>query len=288
MFRDRDLAVRVLGTLLPAAAGEHLGGRLTARLGGARVRYAAAVAGAAAAELLQDPAAGRAVEQRWVASLALDDLDACRAWARRRPTCASATVVGVEHLPAGRGAVFAGFHLSGGLAIFETLRRHGFAPTFLLAPAAAQAGRYERALRALRLSYLGRVCSPPCIETGPGVRQTLERHLDGGGSVVTLLDVPEDAVQLRDRAPATLFGRPASLPVGILRLALARALPVLPFDGSVVEGRRTVRFHAAVPGSDPEEVLRALLPVMERVVRERPWDWHSWLELDALLGPRPG
>lgn len=287
MFRDRDLVARLLGTLLPAATGERVSDLLTARFGGERARHAAAVAGAAAAELLADADAGLAVQRRWVASLALDDLDPCRAWARRSPACGDAAVVGAEHLPPPGAAVFASFHLSGGLAIFEVLRRRGFSPTFLLAPASPRAGRYERTLRTIRLGYLRRVCTPPCIETGPGVRQALERHLDGGGAVVALFDVPEEAVPLRDRAPATLFGHPVNLPVGMLRLALARDLPVLPFDCAVSGGRRTVRFHAAVRGGDPGAVLRGLLPVMEQVVRERPWDWHSWLELDALFGSRP-
>jgi hypothetical protein len=286
MFRDPDLAVRVLGTLLPGASGERASDRLTARLGGERTRYAGAVAGAAAAELLGDAAAGGAVERRWVASLARDDLDACRAWARVGPRCGDAVVLGAEHLPAPGAAVFAGFHLSGGLAIFETLRGRGFSPTFLLAPAAPRAARYERALRAIRLRYLARVLERPCIETGPGARQALERHLDEAGAVVVLLDVPEDAVQLRDRAPATLFGRRASLPVGILRLAATRGLPVVPFDGSVAGGARTVRFHSPVTGAEPRQSLQQVVAVMERVVRERPWDWHSWLELDALLARR--
>jgi hypothetical protein len=286
MFRDRDLSARVLGTLLPAAMGERVSAALTMRLGGMRARYAASVAGAAAAELLGDAAAGQAVERRWVASLALDDLEACRAWARRDPACGDATVEGGEHLPPPGAGVFASFHLSGGLAIFETLHRRGFAPTFLLAPEAPHAGRYERAIRAIRLRYLTRILERPCIETGRGARQALEQHLDGGGAVVALLDVPEDAVQLRDRATGELFGRAAHLPVGILRLAVTRGLPVVPYDCIVANGSRTVRFYPSVAGAEPQEVLHGVLAVMERVVREHPWDWHSWLELDALLAPR--
>lgn len=288
MFRDRDLAARALGTLLPGAFGERVGDRLTRAFGGDRARHAAAVAGAAAAALLGDPAAGAAVRERWIAALALDDLDACRAWARIGPACGDAAVDGTAHLPPPGAAVFASFHLSGGLAIFEVLLRRGFSPTFLLAPAPPHESRYGRVLRAVRLGYLARVLERPCIETGPGARGELERHLDGGGAVVALLDVPEDAVQLRDRAPATLFGRATTLPVGLLRLALARGLPVVPFDVRVAGGRRAVRFHPAVGGGDPAAVLRDVLATMERVVRERPWDWHAWLELDALLAPRDG
>ena len=45
-----------------------------------------------------------------------------------------------------------------------------------------------------RLGYLARVLERPCIETGPGGRvRTLQDHLAAGGSIVALLDVPEDA-----------------------------------------------------------------------------------------------
>jgi hypothetical protein len=40
-------------------------------------------------------------------------------------------------------------------------------------------------------------------------------------------------------------------------------------------------------GSDPEAVLRTVLPALEAVVRERPWDWHAWLEIDHLLAAAP-
>lgn len=288
MFGDRDLAVRALSALVPGAAGARLDRSLTAAVGGAARRHAGAVAGAAAAELLGDPAAGEQVRDRWVAALAADDRDACRAWARIGPSCAAATVAGGERLPPAGGAVFAGFHLSGGLAIFEVLARRGFAPTFLRAPTPAHASRYARAVGAARLRYLARVLERPWIETGPGARDALDGHLAAGGAVVALLDVPAGALPLRDRATATLFGRAASLPVGLLRVAATRGLPVVPFDGRVAAAARVVRFHPAVHGDDPAALLRAVVTTMERVVRERPWDWHSWLELDALFAaPAP-
>lgn len=285
MFRDRDLPLRALATLLPGAAAERLTARATPVLGGARLAHAAAVAGDAATRLLGD-AAGDAVRRRWLAALALDDLDACRAWARVGPSCADATVTGAALPPSG-AAVFAGFHFSGGLAVFEVLRRRGFRPTFLRAPLPAHATRYQRAIAHARLGYLARVADPPWTETGPGARAALERHLRGGGAVVALVDVPEDAVQLRDRAPVTLFGRTARLPVGLLRLAGALGIPVVPFDGRVERGERTVRFHLAARGGEPEAVLREVVSVLEGVVRERPWDWHSWLEIEQLLDAAP-
>ena len=287
MFRDRDLVARALGAGLPGPLAERVSDRLTAVLGGERLRYAGDVAGAAAAAVLGDAAAGDLVRARFVSACARDDLDACRAWARAGAACGDAAVEGEQLLPRAGAAVFAGFHLSGGLAVFEILRRRGFSPTFLRAPMPATAGRYERVVGAVRLRYLARVLERPWIETGPGARDALAAHLAGGGSVVALLDVPAAALPLRDRASGTLFGRPVSLPSGILRLALAQDAPVVPFDGRVGDGVRTVRFHPPAAGHDPEALLRSVLPALERVVRERPWDWHAWLEIDHLLEAAP-
>jgi hypothetical protein len=283
MFRDRDLIARALGTLLPARLGHRLGDALTPPLGAARGRHAGAAAGGAAAGLLADPAAGAEVAGRFVAALAADDLDACRAWANVGQPCGAALVEGERHLPAPGAAVFVSFHLSGGLAVFEVLRRRGFAPTFLRAPTPQGATRYARVIAAARLRYLARVLERPWILTGSGARAALDEHLSGGGSVVALIDVPVQAVELRDRAAGVLFGRALSVPCGLLRLALARQLPVVPFDGRIEHGRRIVRFHQQVSGADVESLLAGVLCRLEGVVRERPWDWHAWLELDHLL-----
>jgi hypothetical protein len=130
---------------------------------------------------------------------------------------------------------------------------------------------------------LTRILERPWIETGPGVRSALEQHLAGGGSVVALLDVPLPALPLRDRAAGTLFARPLTLPCGLLRLALARDLPVVPWDGRIERGERVVRFHPQAVGADVTTLLSAVLAALEGVVRERPFDWRAWLELDELF-----
>jgi len=95
--------------------------------------------------------------------------------------------------------------------------------------------------------------------------------------------VPAQAVPLRDRTSGSLFGRTLSVPSGLLRLALAQNLPIVPFDARVSDGSRAVRFHAPARGADVGAVLASVLHTLEGVVRERPWDWHSWLELDQLF-----
>lgn len=278
MFRDRDLLLRVLTTPLPASLAHAAGARLTPLLGGARHRHAAAAARAAMERVLGDARLAERASERFAAGLAADDLDACRAWALRRP---APRIEGA--LPAPGPAVFASFHLSGGLSVFEALVARGFRPTFLRAPARPGATRYQRAIDAARSRYLGRLLEKPFVVTGPGVRRALAEYLASGGAVVALLDVPGAALEIRDRARGTLFNRAVDLPVGVLRLAHEGGLPVVPFDARIERGRRIVRFHPAAHGEDVQALLASVLRTLEAVVRERPWDWHAWLEIDHLL-----
>ncbi len=268
----------MLTTPLPARLAHEAGARLTPLLGGARHRHVAAVARAAMERVLGDARLAELASERFAAGLAADDLDALRAWAVRRP---APRVEGP--LPAPGPALLVSFHLSGGLSVFEALVARGFRPTFLRAPARPGATRYQRAIDAARSRYMGRLLEKPFIMTGPGVRRALAEHLDAGGAVVALLDVPSAALELRDRARGTLFGRAVDLPVGVLRLALERGLPVVPFDARIERGRRTVRFHPAAEGGDVPALLASVLRTLEAVIRERPWDWHAWLEIDHLL-----
>jgi len=283
VFRDRDLALRALTVPLPARLAHAVGARATPVLGGARQRYAASVARGAMERVLGDAALAGVASERFAAGLAADDLDALRAWATPGALRRAPRVVGPVPTPG--PAVLAGFHLSGGLGVFEALVRLGLSPTFLRAPAPAAASRYRRVVDAARSRFLARILARPWILTGPGARGALAEHLAAGGAIVALLDVPSAALELRDRARGKLFGREVTLPVGVLRLALGSGVPVIPFDAWIERGRRVVRFHPPAAGADVETVLASVLRTMESVVRERPWDWHAWLEIDALLGP---
>lgn len=285
MFRDRDLALRATAALLPAAAGDALTERATPALLGERFAHVAAAARAAMQQVLGDADLADAASRRFVTGLALDDLDALRAWLGRDGDRARTVRIEGAPLPSVGAAVFVGFHLSGGLPAFDALRRAGFSPTFLCAPPRPGWTRYQRAIAAARLGYLRRTLARPWIHTGPGARGALEEHLAGGGAVVALLDFPRAALELRDRVPATLFGRTVDVPVGVLRLARAHGAPIVPFDARIERGVRVARFHAPIREASVEQTAREVVRVLEGVVRARPADWHAWLEIDQLLAP---
>ena len=103
------------------------------------------------------------------------------------------------------------------------------------------------------------------------------RRLKNGGIVVTGIDRPTNDSRFRP----VFFGRPSSLPVGYIQLALKADVPVV-----VVTGRTLADGHYCVQASDPipmrrfkdtnEEVLwntEEILRVVEQIIR---WDPKQW------------
>ncbi len=289
MFGAPDLALRRGAAWLPPAAGYALTRALTPRLDRGRESNARAIVERNALRLLGDAASSLCAAQGFVDALACDDLDALTAtlWPRRL-RLATTRVEGLEALPAGGPAVVASFHLSGGFRVFDVLNAAGRRPTFLWAEDhAPNLSIYGNALRAARRRHLELVLARRWIIPGPGARDALAAHLDAAGTVVALLDVAPKQLGLRDTAAVPFFGRKVEFALGLMRLAAARDLPVVAYDGRLEGGRRVLRFHPPLRSADPLELLAGIVARLEGVVRERPWDWQGWLDLDPLIGATP-
>jgi GT2 family glycosyltransferase/glycosyltransferase involved in cell wall biosynthesis len=289
LFRDRDLALRLAAAALPARAGYALTCELTPRLGGSRLRYVAEVVQRHVLEILGDPMLAEAAGRGYVPSIACDDLDALTGWLWPRNARLRGLVIeGAEHLPAVGRSVFATFHVSGGFRIYDALCARGFRPAMLGALPERSPSRYQRLVDRSRLEHLRRELDGAILRVGPAVARDAVRspaaHLASGGAVVTALDVSPAALGLRDVGSTSLFDRAVELPIGLLRLAAGSATPVVPFDARLERGRRILRFHRAITSRDPGEVLAHVVRALEGSIRERPWDWQGWLDVDRLLG----
>jgi hypothetical protein len=279
IFDDRDLLRRLGAALLPPSAGY----RRTRQATPASAPPIRAAVTASVATLFREELATEA-GATFLASLACDDLDALtaalwpRAWRER-----SFVVEGASHLPSAGPLVVASFHLSGGFRVFDALVARGFRPAFLRVPFSGAGSRYQRSIEKARALHFRRVLGECLIEVGPGARERLRAHLAEGGAVVALLDVAPASLGLHDTTAAVLFGREIRLPVGLMRLAVETGASVLPYDGRIENDARILRFHAPVTGSTPEEILRATVAGLELVIRERPWDWQGWLDLEVFL-----
>lgn len=234
--------------------------------------------------VLEDASGAEAAARRFVSEVACDDLDAFTATSRSEAArIADLSIVGGNHLPAEGPLVVTSFHFSGGFRVFDVLRAQGRAPVFLHVPPRDLSGRYAIEVHRRRSTYFHENLRPPFLEPGPGARGTIEKHLADGGTIVALLDVSPGMVELRDRSRVRLFDREIDLPVGLLRLADKHQAPVVPYEGRLDDDERTLVFHQPLQGDDAESLLAAAVATFEHVIRERPWVWQAWLDVDAFF-----
>ncbi len=276
----RDLVSRLGTTLVPPQVGYRLAVKR-------RPGDADAIAARVTAEVtrvLGDADLASRAGQKFLGSLACDDLDALTSvgWPRVLRQH-SFTVEGGENLPASGPVVLASFHLGGGFRVFDALIGRGLRPAFLRQPFGGSPSAYQRTIEAARARYFATYLGDRLIAVGPDARARLQAHLESGGAAVALLDVAPASLGLRDRARVSFLGREIELAAGLMRLASRMQIPVLPYDGRIEDGRRVLTFHPASRAGDPEQLLQATIASLEGVVRERPWDWQGWLDVDRFF-----
>ena len=168
----------------------------------------------------------------------------------------------------------------------DLLRASGRNPLFLHAPVEPPSRPYPRRMAEARSDYLRRHFDPAWIEPGPGAREALDRTLSEGGTVVGLLDVAPDRLEVRDRLPGQLLGRPLELPAGLLRLAADHRATVVPYHGRLENDVRILEIEPPLHGRSVEDLVEQTLARCEAVIRKRPWIWQNWLDVDGLFAFR--
>jgi KDO2-lipid IV(A) lauroyltransferase len=106
------------------------------------------------------------------------------------------------------------------------------------------------------------------------------RHLREGGVVALQVDRAPPA--LRSRA-VTLFGEPARIPEGPLRLAALTGAPIVPIFAART-GHRRYEVHADAPlrlartavGADLDVAAQSLADSVQRFVRAHPTQWFHF------------
>ena len=281
MFNDRDLLQRLLSVALPPAGG-YRRARATAQRGRDAI---AATVRSEVERLLGDSDLAERAGREFLPAIACDDLDALTAalWPaslRRR----SFRIEGGENLPGAGPVVLASFHMSGGFRVFDALTMRGLRPSFLRAAFDGHGSKYLRAIERARAIHFRRVLGDRLVEIGPGARDRLREQLVEGVAIVALLDVAPAQLGLQDTERVCLFGRELRLPAGLMRLAVETNATVVPYDGRIEEGRRVLRFQPGLAGGAAQDLLQHAIGALETTIRERPWDWQGWLDVEALLG----
>jgi hypothetical protein len=178
------------------------------------------------------------------------------------------------------------FHYGTGLWICRALRRAGHRSRFLSGRFEAEAFARRPQLHRYglrRLAEVERVGGAP-IAYRPGVRDSLLRTLAEGTPVIGLIDLPPRLAP-RGQQPLQLLDRPASLPVGLLELAHAADVPVVPcwVEIDFATGHRRVVIGEARRPVPLEPVLADLAASLDALIRRQPGAWMFWPEWRAWL-----
>jgi lauroyl/myristoyl acyltransferase len=178
-----------------------------------------------------------------------------------------------------RGILLLTFHVGGGSLVFSYLRSRGLSAHYLsisLQQARKLSGRVQYAFSRFRLWGVERASGQKVIFVG-GSKEKIRQVLRQRGIVVALLDVVPDSLDLKERAAAAFFGRPAHFPTGLLSVAAETEAAIVPFFGRVGEDwHRHLAFEVPHRVEHIEETLSALVGLLEGYIRHYPQEWHFW------------
>jgi hypothetical protein len=173
-----------------------------------------------------------------------------------------------------------GFHYGSGMWMLRDLNRKGRRTVVVAAP--FEPGDYKGRrvyLACARTRYREMERSAGAAPAyRPRVREKLLQALEQGDVVMSLLDLPPRLVPAQQQ-PIDLLGQPASLPIGVLQLAAAAGVPVVPWW--VETDARGVRTLVIEHGRDPHDVagnLAYFASLLDRLVLADPAAWNFWSE----------
>lgn len=286
----RDIWELVLAPAVPAMLPPRLGQMLRRRMVRSPALYDAAVDAAARAAarhgLRAADTEGWRRAQRMCRLLDMGDaLVGPRL--RRRDRQPRLRVSGRWPAP-GQPFVGLSFHFGTGCWALAHLRDHG-------TPAAFLAQRYDRGsypgrpvqywAARRRESGVRRAGGAPVIFTG-GSRSAMQAALASGNAVIGLVDTP--VADPRHTLCVPFGARRMRLPTGLLEVAAASGVPVVPFEvvPDIDDGSRHLRIGEPLDPADPHAALSIMAARLHALLQEAPAAWYFWEQLPALLASR--
>lgn len=265
------------------------------RIGIALARFAARV-------LPLYRAATEASVSQWSRVMGGEDLDAFRAayrleqlvdhadlfWSLTRRSAAMLARLRVPEvaLPAGRPLVVVSFHYGQGLWLLHWLSTLGHPPRFVSLRISREDAdsSLQYAYARLRNRQVERMARAALIYTG-GARTAIAGTLASGGTVYGLIDVPLPGGQART-ANGTMFGRPVSLPTGLVDSANAVGAALLVLSGRIDrDGTRVV--EARLANRAERVTIGDVARELEARVAHAPAAWHFWSLWPAFEATAP-
>lgn len=188
--------------------------------------------------------------------------------------------------PATGAFIAASFHHGTGLWVFKALTRSARDSVLIYGRWAKEdyAGRpllyrYGR----LRAREVGRLSGQP-VAYRPGVRERVARSLADGIAVVGVIDMPP-RLATRGQRPVRLLDCNISFPDGVIELARAAKVPIVPWwmEYDLACCTRRLCIGAPLDPTDTSGTLQALADILDRQIRTTPSAWYFWRELPAWI-----
>lgn len=183
-----------------------------------------------------------------------------------------------EWLPPGQAAVLCTFHWGAGLWGLRHAAASGLQPHALVAPVNPQAflGRgvlywYIRS----RVHHVSKTLNSPALDVSASLRPAL-RALRRSEPIMAAVDVPSD--QVSASTPITLLGMRASVPRGLLRVAVDTGVPVQVYVTGLntQSGERFLRIKTLKACTEVDDLVAKVFGELELVIAEDAPAWHFW------------
>jgi hypothetical protein len=126
-----------------------------------------------------------------------------------------------------------------------------------------------------RNANVARTLGAPTIDVGKHLKQVI-RALRDRHALLGVMDVPAD--EAKASIPIQLLGMQASVPSGLLRLAVDQQVPVVLYVTGLntISGRRFLRIKRIGTFATVESLATNVFPELERVITEDAPAWHFW------------
>ncbi|WP_374664933.1 hypothetical protein [Ramlibacter sp.] len=135
-----------------------------------------------------------------------------------------------------------------------------------------------------RMNSITKALGRECIDVSADMRQ-VPRALAAGDAVFAVIDVPAD--QVTASAPIRVLGLPARLPTALLRMAVAKAIPVHVYVTGyrLEDGHRFVRIQSLGAPRDLATLVGQVETLLDEAIRADAPMWHFWGEADRFYRP---
>jgi len=177
------------------------------------------------------------------------------------------------------------YHWGAGLGSLAHLARAGLRAHFLsirIRDEDFAADPWRLRYMKLRIRATERAAGAPVIYTGEASAHIVAAFA-AGENVVALCDVP--AAPGRSAIATTVGAMRLTMPLGLIRLACERRVPVVTFAAGLdrTTGRRHLAIDEARTFADPAALAAALAARFESLLARDPAAWHQWPYAHALF-----